>query len=116
MNMQENGTSEMLQPAAVSSRRVITSTQSAWDAPGMIRKGNYGIVVVTEGQFEGRVGYYDDDEGTDAIVYFGRPFETDYEMIKRKYLVQADPKLYHLPLEKYLSDFPELCELLGIKK
>ena len=116
MNLQENVAREMLQPMAARSRRVVTSTQRAWDTRGMIRKGNYGVVVVTEGQFEGRVGYYDDDEGPDAIVYFGRPFETDYEMIKRKYLVQADPKLHHLPLEKYISDFPDLCAQFGITK
>lgn len=82
----------------------------------MLRKGDYGLVVVTDGKFKGRVGYYDDDEGPEAIVYFGRPFETKYEFIKRKNLVKADPKLHHLPLEKYLSDFPELCQQLGIKR
>jgi hypothetical protein len=69
----------------------------------------------TEGKFKSRVGYYD-DEGADAIVYFGRPFETDYELIKRRHLVKADPKLHHLPLDEYLSEFPDLCKQLGIKK
>jgi hypothetical protein len=35
-----------------------------------IRRGDYGLVQVVEGQYAGRVGYYDGDEGPFAFVHF----------------------------------------------
>lgn len=32
---------------------------------------DYGPVIVTKGKYKGKVGYYDDDEGWRAMVYFG---------------------------------------------
>jgi hypothetical protein len=42
-----------------------------------LQLGEYGPVVVCEGKYKGRVGYYDDDADEDinfAIVYFDTPF------------------------------------------
>lgn len=36
-----------------------------------VQAGAWGLVFVTKGPHKGRIGYYDDDEGAKAIVYFG---------------------------------------------
>ena len=72
-----------------------TMTEKKWKA---IKRGNkksneneplqYGYVVVNNGRFRGRIGYYDDDEGYDeCIVYFGDPILTnEYYTIKRRFV------------------------------
>jgi len=31
----------------------------------------------------GKIGYYDDDEGDRAVVYFGEPIRTGYVLVRR---------------------------------
>jgi hypothetical protein len=40
------------------------------------KQDDYGPVKVIKGKQKGKVGYYDDDEGGYAIVYFGEPFNS----------------------------------------
>jgi len=53
----------------------------------MIDIADYGPVRCTRGRNKGRIGYYDDDHTEkSAIVYFGRPFQSNYEIIPRSWL------------------------------
>jgi hypothetical protein len=56
----------------------------------VIEQGDYGPALVTAGVHRWRVGYYDDDEGAYAIVYFGVPFLSWYELVARSALVATD--------------------------
>jgi hypothetical protein len=46
-----------------------------------VTPGDYGPVLIQIGEHAGAVGYYDDDEGDEAVVYVGEPFESDYVLI-----------------------------------
>lgn len=47
----------------------------------------YGPVIVTAGKHKGRIGYYDDNDGKKAIVYWGGfPFSSNYDFINFKFL------------------------------
>jgi hypothetical protein len=47
-----------------------------------ITRGAWQFVYIASGPFEGRFGYYDDQEGDNAIIYFGAPLlgEGPYEV------------------------------------
>ena len=47
---------------------------------------SYGPVLVVKGKYKDTWGFYDDDEGNKAVVYFGRPCCSDYVMIPHNYL------------------------------
>ena len=46
----------------------------------------FGPVYIAGGRHLGKIGYYDDDEGKKAIIYFDVPFISDYTFVNRKYL------------------------------
>jgi len=51
----------------------------------------YGPVIVLKGHHKGRIGYYDDDEDTKAIVYFGSMFLcSGFYDIPHRFLRQAN--------------------------
>ena len=51
-----------------------------------IRQGEYGPVRVVEGEYAGRVGYYDADEGSLAVVYFTDPHTSEAVLMRRHWL------------------------------
>ena len=54
----------------------------------------YGEVLIKNGKYKGKIGCYDDDEGSKAIVYFGDPLLTDnYDRIKYSYLTNIVPTI-----------------------
>ena len=71
----------------------------------------YGAVVFVKGEYQGRLAYYDNDEGKSAVVYLGRPFESDYIMVPHSHIRNVT-SLEH---EKYKKENPEFCKLLGIE-
>jgi hypothetical protein len=77
-----------------------------------IQQGEYGPVRVVEGEHAGRVGYYDDDEGALALVYFGEPFLSESAMIRRSWLRMTD--VIPLGLEKWKRRHPELAQEFGV--
>lgn len=79
----------------------------------MISAGEWGVVRVTAGQYKGRVGYFDETEGSRGIVYFGTPFATAYVLIPLKYLEPTD--ITHAPTRAFLRKQPSLARDLGIK-
>jgi hypothetical protein len=69
----------------------------------------YGAVVVTSGPHKGRIGEYDDDEGTKAIVYFGSPlFASGYHLIPLRHLAQVTTV-------DLMTRLDELFGLIGLK-
>jgi hypothetical protein len=78
-----------------------------------VRQGGYGPVVIVEGTHRGRVGYYDNDEGRKAVVYFGEPFNSDYVLIPRRYLRKTD--VTPLELEKFKRRYPDVARFVGVK-
>ena len=56
---------------------------SRTDAPSL----RFGAVRVLKGRHAGKIGYYDDDEGDHAVVYFGEPISSGYVLIERDHLV-----------------------------
>jgi len=95
----------------VGHRRKLTS--NAQSSGRTVRKGDYGAVLVIGGRHKGRVGYYDDDDGVQSVVYFGVPFKTRPAMIRRTLLVKVDWK--HLPLELWKRKFPEIATQVGVR-
>lgn len=47
---------------------------------------DYGPVMFIRGKYQGRVGYYDDDKGNEAIVYLGEPFKSEYVVVPPTHL------------------------------
>jgi hypothetical protein len=63
-----------------------------------IRQGEYGPVRVVEGEYAGRVGYYDADEGPLAVIYFTAPLMSEAVLIRRSWLRPTNvipPDLVH---------------------
>jgi hypothetical protein len=80
---------------------------------GRVAQGGYGPVVIVEGKHRGRVGYYDNDDGRNAIVYFGEPFLSDYVLIPHRYLRKTD--VTFLELERFRRRYPEVARFTGVK-
>jgi hypothetical protein len=78
-----------------------------------VPQGGYGPVVIVTGEHRGRVGYYDNDEGKNAIVYFGEPFMLGYVLIPRRYLRKTD--VTPLEFERFKRRYPEVARLAGVK-
>jgi hypothetical protein len=77
-----------------------------------VTPGDYGPVRVLDGEHRGKVGYYDDDDGPDAIVYFGEPFLSDYVLIPRDALEKVPAN--SLELERWKRKYPWLANQLGL--
>ena len=83
--------------------------------------GEYGPVLILNGEHAGKVGYYDDDDvdGSDsgeedaaAVVYLGEPFESDYVLISHVDLEKLDATNLHL--ERWKRKYPWLVKYLGV--
>lgn len=72
----------------------------------------YGAVVFTAGKQKGQLGYYDDetDNGEHAIVYLGRPFQSEYVEVP----FSSIRNITSIEHEKFKREFPEQCRLLGV--
>ena len=46
----------------------------------------FGHVYIAGGKHKGKIGYYDDDDGKRAIVYFDVPFISEYTFVRKRYL------------------------------
>ena len=77
-----------------------------------VESGVYGPVLILAGDHQGQVGYYDDDEGTAAIVYLGEPFASDYLLVGRDALEKVDARSFHL--ERWKRAYPWLAKYLGV--
>jgi hypothetical protein len=98
---------------AVMAKRKPTRKTRATKQP--LQLGEYGPVVVCEGKYKGRVGYYDDDADDNinfAIVYFDTPFESKYVLIRRSQLART--AVTPLALEKWKREHPELAKFVGV--
>jgi TIR domain len=48
---------------------------------------DWGLVKILGGKHKGKIGYYDDDDRTKGIVYFGSPtISPSYEIVAKRYL------------------------------
>jgi hypothetical protein len=83
----------------------------------MVRKGNYGPVLVLRGRHKGKVAYYDDDDNTrpgntsgrdEAVVYVGEPFASDPIYVKYRDLARVDVK--SVQLERWERQYPRLVK------
>ena len=79
-----------------------------------VQEGDYGMVEVIKGKHKGKIGYYDDvaDDGK-AIVYFGRPFESEYYRIPHSFLIKTEKR--NLEIEEWVRDNPENARKFGIR-
>ncbi len=87
----------------------------------MVRKGNYGPVLVLRGRHKGKVAYYDDDDNTrpgnargrdEAVVYFGEPFVSDPVFFKYRDLGKVGAS--SLALERWKRRYPWLVKYVGV--
>lgn len=53
---------------------------------GSGEEGDYGVVFITAGKHKGKLAYYDNDEGSKAVIYLGPPFAGPYYMVSHKSL------------------------------
>ena len=83
-----------------------------YNTKNKVEYGNYGPVKAIRGRHIGKIGYYDDDEGNRAVVYFGEPHLSKSYLINHEYLVPAEN---FLPVEKFVRENPDLSEQAGIK-
>lgn len=58
----------------------------------------YGPVQIIGGKYKDLIGYYDDDDGDKAIVYFNDIFspEDSFELIPHRFLINSDVVLANL--------------------
>ena len=83
----------------------------------MITKGDYGTVLILKGEYEGVVGYYDDDiNHRTALVYVGvNLFEKGVE-IPRKDIEPTPPNVISIVLKRLLTKHPEVRDYFGIRE
>ena len=80
-------------------------------------KLEYGSVLITDGEYEGKLGYYDNDEFDEelgkevAVVYLGTPFQSDYLLIEHDCL----HPIISLKHERFKRENPDLVAQMGIK-
>ncbi len=80
----------------------------------MIKKEHYGIVQFIKGPRQGTLGYYDDDEGSQAIVYIDGPVGFGKAcLVPRSHLVAADAVSAGIYRKKYAVYFKQL-ETIGV--
>jgi hypothetical protein len=70
----------------------------------------YGAVLFIEGKLKGKLGYYDDNEGEQAIVYLGKPFQSEQVIVSFNE-IRNITSLEHEKFKKENSDF---CDILDI--
>ncbi len=79
-----------------------------------VRKGEYSFVRVVKGEKAGRIGFYADDHGTDAEVYFNTCREdVEYPVPRPAWIPRKDLRRAHvLPLfwETWQRIYPEVTE------
>ena len=81
----------------------------------MVAKEDYGTVLITEGEYAGTVGYYDDDiDEWEAVVYVGVALFQKGIPILRKHLEPTDEKIMLLSLHRLLYKHPEVQDYFGI--
>ena len=81
----------------------------------MVAKEDYGTVLITEGEYAGTIGYYDDDiDDMEAVVYVGVALFQKGIPILRKHLEPTDDKIMLLSLHRLLNKHPEVQDYFGI--
>lgn len=81
----------------------------------MIAKEDYGTVLITGGEHEGEIGYYDDDiDDREAVVYVGTALFQKGVVVLREHLEPTDEKVVLLSLHRLLSRHPEVKDYFGI--
>jgi hypothetical protein len=76
---------------------------------------SYGLVRITGGEHAGKLGYYDNDEGKDAIVYLegAELLSGDYVLVPSRFLEEVD--LTSVGVERFKREHPELAKQAGIE-
>jgi hypothetical protein len=77
-----------------------------------VEPGEYGPVLIEAGTHAGEVGYYDDDNGGEAVVYLGEPFASEYVLVPRGNLEKIDAHSLHV--ERWRRAYPWLAKYLGV--
>ena len=75
----------------------------------------YGLVRITGGEHLGKLGYYDNDEGKDAIVYLegAELLSGDYVIVSLRVLEQVE--VTSVRVERFKREHPELARQAGIE-
>ncbi|MCX6123711.1 MAG: hypothetical protein NTV34_03020 [Proteobacteria bacterium] len=71
---------------------------------------SFGPVAVSDREYAGKNYCYDDHEGSFAIAYFVKPFESEYYLDPREKL----RNITSLEHERLKRENPELCDVLRI--
>jgi hypothetical protein len=74
--------------------------------------GDYGPVLILAGAHQGQVGYYDDNDGQQAIVYMGEPFTSEYVLVQRDGVERVRTR--SLDIERWKRTYPWLVKYLGV--
>jgi hypothetical protein len=74
----------------------------------------YGLVKITGGEHSGKLGFYDNEEGDDAVVYLegSEPLSADFVVIPFRFLEPVD--LSSLSVERFKREHPNLARQAGI--
>lgn len=72
---------------------------------------NYGPVKIIGGKHEGKLGYYDNDEGDKAVVYLGAPFKSEYVLVKPEHLEAVAESA---AAKEFQARHPEASAVLGV--
>ena len=73
----------------------------------------YGPVYIAKGEFKGKIGYYDCEEGGKAIVYLGAPFVSPGYFLPFRDLEPLG-NVSSVEIEKFRRDNAELCRMMGV--
>ena len=75
---------------------------------------NYGLVRITGGEHLGKLGYYDNDEGKDAVVYLegAELLSADFVLVPLRFLEQIE--VTSVGVERFKREHPELARQAGI--
>lgn len=76
-----------------------------------LEEGSFGPVTVWAGEHKGKTGYYDDDQGASAIVYFEEPFKAPFAVIQRRWLAPTDK---HLPTITFMDQNAREASRAGV--
>ena len=75
----------------------------------------YGLVRITGSEHAGKLGYYDNDEGKDAVVYLegAELLSGDYVIIPFRFLEEVE--VSSVTVERFKREHPELARQAGIE-
>jgi len=75
----------------------------------------YGLVRITGGEHLGKLGYYDNDEGKDAVVYLegAELLSADFVLVPPRFLEQVE--VTSVGVERFKREHPELARQAGIE-